>query len=186
MNGDVVVPGEELCVIEEFIPGKYVYADERGIIRSSVVGIVKRDLKSHDIEVVPLRSRFLLSQGDVVYGKVMTMLNEKVAIVKILAVQDHDGKLLILKHQYTGILHISQTSEQPISTIREVVGIGDIVKARIISKWGPPYLISIKNQNLGVIYSVCPNCHVEAKRRSRYFQCPICGQVLKRKTPTVE
>ncbi len=186
MSSDVVLPGDELCVIEEFLPGRYAYADDRGIVRSSVVGLVKRDLKSHDIDVIPVRGKLLLSYGDVVYGKVVAMLNEKVAVVKICAIHGDNGKLVSLKYTYTGLLHISQISDQPISTIREVLGIGDVVRARIISRWGPPYLISIKSQNLGVIYAICPTCHVEARRRNRFFQCPSCGQVLKRKVPITD
>jgi len=187
-ENEIVIPGEELCVIEEFLPGAYTYSDERGNVRATVTGLVKRDLKTHDIHVQPLRGRSLPSQGDIIIGKVVAMLNEKVAVVKICAVQRENGKLEVLKHSYTGLLHVVQASDQPTPnmSIRDVVGIGDIVRARVISIKGPPFLLSLKGQNLGVIYALCPFCRVELRKRGRSLQCPSCGQIFKRKIPVVE
>ncbi len=181
MSDDIVVPGEELCVIEEFLPSQFTYADELGYVRSLVLGRVVRDLKTHDIKVEPVKNRLLLRQGDIVYGKVVSIVNEKVAIVKIVALHEN-GTIIPLKHHCTGLLHISQASNGP-STMRDIVGIGDVVRAKIISTWGPPYLISIKAQNLGVVYALCPRCRVELRRRSDKLQCPSCGTVIKRKVP---
>ncbi len=181
---DIVVPGEELCVIEEFVPGQYAYADADGYVRALVLGRVVKDVKAHDIKVEPIRNKLLPRQGDIVYGKVVSIVNEKVAIVKILAVHEN-GTIVPLKHHCTGLLHISQASNGPAS-MKDIVGIGDVVRARIISTWGPPYLISIKAQNLGVIYALCPRCRVELRRRSDKLQCPSCGMVIKRKVPLVD
>ena len=187
-ENDIAVPGEELCVIEEFVPGAYTYIDERGNVRATVTGVVKRDLKTHDIHVQPIKGRQLPSQGDIIIGKVVAMLNEKVAVIKIYAIQRDNGRLEILKHAYTGLLHVVQASDQPTpnTSIKDVVGIGDIVRARVISVKGPPFLLSMKGQNLGVIYAVCPYCRVELRRRGRVLQCPSCGQIFKRKTPIVD
>ncbi len=187
-ENDVAIPGEELCVIEEFLPGAYTYSDEQGHVRATVTGTVKRDLKTHDIHVRPLKEKFLPSQGDIVIGKVIAMLNEKVAVVKICAIQRENGKIEVLKHTYTGLLHVIQAVDQPSPnmSIKDVVGIGDVVRAKVISVKGPPFLLSMRGQNLGVIYAICPYCRVELRKRGRNLQCPSCGQVFKRKTPIVD
>ncbi len=185
-TNEFVLPGEQICIIEEFVPGINTYADIDGVVRACTVGRVIRNLKTHDIYVESVKLTCGLQQGDIVYGQIVAVLNEKVAVVKILGVQRNSKTVQPLKHSFTGLLHVSQAAETYCPTLRDIVGIGDVVKAKVISKWGPPYLLSIRGPNLGVIYALCPTCRVEVRRRGSKLQCPICGMVLKRKAPLVE
>ncbi len=186
-SDELVIPGDRICVIEEFVPGANTYADIDGSVRACVVGKVVRNVRSHDIYVEPLKAANILRQGLIVYGQVVSILNEKVAVVKLLGVWREDKReIMPLKHAFTGLLHVSQASETYCPTLRDIVGVGDVVKARIISRSGPPYLLSIRGPNLGVVYALCPVCRVETRKRGSKLQCPVCGMVLKRKTPVVD
>ena len=50
-SGDVVVPGDQLCVIEELSPSLGTYEKE-GIVYAATMGSVAMDLKDRSISVV--------------------------------------------------------------------------------------------------------------------------------------
>lgn len=181
-NIEIVVPGEKICVIEEFLPGSYTYSDDDGYVKSLIVGKVIRDFKKYEVHVEPIKNRIYLRQGDIILGKVIGIISEKVAIIKILSVFKN-GTYVELRNWYTGLLHISQASETYLQSIHEVLGIGDIIRAKIISSKGPPYLLSIRSSNLGVIYTLCPVCRIEMRRKLNTYQCVKCGLQVKKKVP---
>lgn len=185
-TAEVVVPGEVLGVIEEFLPGNNVYIDEGGRLRALVLGTVIRDLRDHVIHVKRLRATSMpLAVNTVVYGPVVHMPSDKVAVVKILAIENGGAKVM-LKNRATGIIPITQVGEYRAASISDLLGIGDVVKARVVSR-GPPYTLSIRGYELGVVHGLCPRCRSVMKRRySDALQCPNCGALVKRKVCLVE
>lgn len=181
---EIAYPGDEIAIIEEYLPGENTYVDSNGVVRASIIGRVVKDNNQHIIQVRPLRKLSLLNINDIVYGRVVSIPNDKVAIIKIFAVLYND-EIKVLKNTFSGLLHISQASDTFINNIVEVLGIGDTVKAKVISK-GPPYLLSIKGLSLGVIQAQCPVCNSVLKRRGQSFQCMNCGTIVKRKVPLVD
>ncbi len=178
----IVAPGERICVIEEFLPGLNSYSDESGYVRSLVFGRVVRDLRNHEVHVVPFSRRAQLKAGSIVYGKVCTVVNDRLAVVRVLALDDNNI-VVPLKSPCTGLLHASQMSDSYVRSVYEFVGIGDIIRARIVSTWGPPYLLSIRSQDLGVISALCPSCMSEMRRRGGKLYCSACNVQVKRKVP---
>ncbi len=177
----IALPGERIAVIEEFMPysGSYPYAyEEDGNIYSSVVGIVKKDLSRRLIAVEPVpKCTRLPMYNDVVYGQVMSVIKDTVAVTRIL------GKEGGTRYEVTvtGLLHISQVSETIIRSIYDAVRIGDYIRAKVISRHGPPYLLTIKGRDLGVILAFCPFCHQPLYRHGTLLQCRNCRLSFKRK-----
>jgi exosome complex component CSL4 len=178
--GELVVPGEELGVIEEYVPGSNVYVEE-GRIRSSILGIVERDAKQHIINVNPIKSPgVVIPVNSVVYGRVVSIPSERVAVVRIGAL----GKGAVvtrLMNTTTGILPLAHAVGFRVSSIEEIVGVGDVVRARVISR-APPYTLTIRDRDLGVVYSICPRCgHAMRWRSADRLICPNCGATSRRK-----
>ncbi len=175
-NGELVVPGQALAVIEELTPGRGTYTEE-GIIRAGVTGVVKIDLLNYKIEVRGKDvAQELPSPKSVVIGYILGMRDE-LALVKITKSINHALRNVVL----TGALHISQASSSKyLSSLYDGYAPGDIVKLKVIS--GPPYVLSGKGPRLGVIYSTCSVCGTPLvlDEKSGKLKCPTCGNVEER------
>lgn len=182
---EFVTPGDEVGVIEEFIPGNNVDVDSDGKLRSTIIGVVIRDAKAHIINIKPIKDTELLNVNAIVYGRVMAIPNDRVVIIKITSVSN-DGNITELRNKFTGIIPPSQLSNSRIDSASRVVGIGDIIKARVISR-GPPYTLTIRDPQLGVVYGVCPRCG-GPMRMLNYDQlkCTVCGFVTSKKVSVSE
>ena len=78
---NIVMPGEKLGIIEQYLPGEGTY-DDNGEIKSSVLGNVKINQKKKVISVVSDAKPALLKVGDIVYGQI-TDIKPQRANVKI-------------------------------------------------------------------------------------------------------
>ena len=173
-NGDVVSPGDPLCVAEEYVPGLGTYEDD-GIIRASVAGVVKIDPINYVIEVRDNNAqRRVLQSKEVVYGEVYFMRNE-LAQVRVARSLDEVFKA----RAFSAVLHVSQVPK-PVDSLYDAVRPGDIIKARVISS--PPYQLTLKGPRLGVILAYCSNCGHPLYKVGEQLQCPYCGRVEERAT----
>ena len=174
---EIVVPGEELAVAEEFLPGPGAYLDEENwVVRSSITGRVLRDLNLKFIRVAGRRQKYgFPSLGSIVIGYVSSMKTD-FALITIIA----NSKMNPLSFPLTGILHISQTTSGFIRNMYEILGIGDLVKTKIISRENP-FQLTTKNPGLGVILATCSKCGAVLRRsKSGTLICPRCGNVESR------
>lgn len=170
-----VVPGDNVCVVEEFLPGTGVYEDG-GFIRSSTVGLVSVDLRSRVVNVKSTKTPYLPSRGEVVYALV-TVLHEELAITKIFA--SELGRRYA--NHFTGLLHVSQVLDRFVKNVYEVLAVGDVIKAKILND-SIPYMLTIKEARLGVILAYCSLCGTQLRRQSTdSLRCPKCDNVEKRK-----
>ncbi|ABU81759.1 exosome complex RNA-binding protein Csl4 [Ignicoccus hospitalis] len=168
-NGDVVAPGDPLCVIEEYAPGPGTYEDD-GIVRASIPGTVRIDTVNYVIEVRgPSAEKKVLSPKEVVYGEVVSMRNE-LAQLKVARSFDE----VFRARAFSAVLHISQAGK-PVDSLYDVVRPGDVVKAKVLSS--PPYQLSLKGPRLGVILAYCSNCGHPLYKVGNQLQCPYCGRV---------
>ena len=103
---EIVMPGDKLGIIEQYLPGEGTY-DDNGEIKSSVLGNVKINQKMKVISVVSDAKPALLKIGDVVYGQI-TDIKPQRANVKIECMKDN-GRPLALP--YMGAIHISQAKK---------------------------------------------------------------------------
>ena len=67
-SGDLVMPGDFLGIVEQYLPGEGTF-DDNGTIKSSIFGNVNLDLKNKQVSVSPLTgSPVILEKGDMVYA----------------------------------------------------------------------------------------------------------------------
>lgn len=174
----LVLPSDKLAVIEEYIPGEGTYADDHGYIRAARVGYSIADKNFKVITVVhPQRKPFIPKQGMIVLG-VVTSVKEDLVFTDIIA--DKDGNPFSGK--FTGVIHLSQASKTFIKTIEEAFKLSDIVLAKVLTDRIPPYQLTTKPPELGVIAATCSLCGtILVRRDENTLICPQCGNTEKRK-----
>jgi len=173
---NVVMPGDRLCVEEEFLAGPGTYVDESGVVRAAIVGIPVFDMASRRVSVRPLTRKTLLpKQGDVVVG-VVSAVKEDIAVVKVVGFEIYSP----FKNPITGLLHISQISESRIDSIYDALKLGDFIRAKVINNY-VPLLLSIKEPRLGVLLAYCSKCGAVLVRKDSALVCPRCGNSESRK-----
>jgi exosome complex component CSL4 len=174
-GGQLVVPGERLGVIEEYVPDAGTFVKD-GVIYSKVVGRSMLDLATRCVSVRPEGRSLLVPQvGSTVIGQVTGAQPEN-ANVRILEV---DGKQL--SGVFIGVLHISDVHLRYVDSMSEVCKAGDIIRAKIISDKNQAYHLSTKDKDLGVIYGFCSNCGTTLESRRQGMSCPKCGRIETKK-----
>lgn len=175
-SGHVVVPGERLGVIEEFIPDSGTFSKD-GIIYSKIVGRALIDLLNKRVSVYPLVNEPAVPKlSSEVVGQVGNAQSDNV-LVRIFKVGSKD-----VSGVFSGILHISDVSDRYVNSMNDVCKPGDIIRAKVISEKNQIYHLSTSEKNLGVLYGFCGRCGnlLESKRHEMF--CPKCGNVESRKT----
>ena len=102
----IVMPGDKIGIIEQYLPGEGTY-DDNGDIKSSVLGNVKINQKMKVISVVSDAKPAILKVGDIVYGQI-TDIKPQRANVKIECIKDNARPLAL---PYMGAIHISQAKK---------------------------------------------------------------------------
>lgn len=154
-KNSIAVPGEQLGVEEEFIPGEGIYVEE-GRLYASNVGVLVVDAKTRKVSVKPSAKVAVPENGDIVEGVVIGPMREDSTVIEILRIKGKRD----LKGTFTGILHVSNAGKGYVNTIFDAVGLGDWVLAKVVTSW-PPYQLSTADDELGVIYATCPKCGEE-------------------------
>jgi len=174
-SGNLVLPGERLGVIEEFIPDSGTYVKD-GIIYSKLVGRALMDLISKRVSVYPLSNEVTVPKvSATVIGQVCNAQSDNVLgrIFKI------DSKKL--SGVFTGILHMSDVAEKYVKSMNDVCKPGDIIRAKVISDKNQIYHLSTKDKNLGVVYAFCSRFSSLLEPKRHEMMCQKCGNVEKRK-----
>lgn len=161
----VIIPGEQIGVEEEFIPGSGVYV-ENGRIYSSKLGLLMIDNKNKKINVKEKTKLAIPEVGDLIEGIIIGPIREDSTFVEIIKILNKKN----LKGKFTGMLHVSQISRGRLSTILNAVSLGDWILAKVITSW-PPYQLSILENDLGIIYSTCPKCGKELVLKKERLYC---------------
>ncbi|HEX9262539.1 MAG TPA: exosome complex RNA-binding protein Csl4 [Candidatus Bathyarchaeia archaeon] len=175
-SGHVVVPGERLGVIEEFIPDSGTFSRD-GVIYSKIVGRALVDLLNKRVSVYPLVDEPPVPKVSAeVVGQVGNAQSDNV-LVRIFRVGAKD-----VSGVFTGILHISDVSDRYVDSMNDVCKPGDIIRARVISGKNQIFHLTTSDNNLGVLYGFCGRCGnmLESKRNEMF--CSKCGNVEDRKT----
>jgi exosome complex component CSL4 len=175
-SGHLVLPGERLGVIEEFIPDSGTYVKD-GIIYSKVVGRALIDLLNRRVSVFPLFSGVSFPNvGTIVLGQVSSTQSDN-ALVRIFKIGQKK-----LSGVFTGVLHISDVQERYVESMSDVCKAGDIIRAKVISEKNQVYHLSTADNNLGVVYAFCGQCGYLLESRRQIMHCPRCGKTEGRKT----
>jgi exosome complex component CSL4 len=174
-SGNLVLPGERLGVIEEFIPDSGTYVQD-GIIYSKIVGRALMDLMSKRVSVYPLiNSSPVPKVSDIVLGQVGNAQSDNV-LVRIFKIGSKR-----VSGVFTGILHISDVQERYVKSMNDVCKPGDIIRARVISNKNQASHLSTNDKSLGAVYAFCSRCSNLLERGRHEMHCPKCGNFEKRK-----
>ncbi|MEM3783428.1 MAG: exosome complex RNA-binding protein Csl4 [Candidatus Bathyarchaeia archaeon] len=176
-SGQIVLPGEPLGVIEEFVPDAGTYVKD-GTIYSKVVGRALIDFLNKRVSVFPLvHGGRAPKVGSIVVGQVSSVQSQ-MASVRIFKI----GKRL-LSGFFTGVLHVSDVHLRFVESMFDVCKPSDILRAKVISEKNRTYHLTTKDKSLGVVYAFCSHCGGMLQQRGRGgLQCPRCGKIEKRKT----
>lgn len=176
---EVVTPGEDLGFEEEFSAGENTYVHgESGLVKSKILGYVLRDWSTRVAKVKPVKKiKYLVDKGDIVHASVIGF-KDSVVIVNIFY---NESKKVFIPTQTTGIILASRISGWRVKLHKEVFGYGDIIRAVTVEKGGPPYSLSTKGREFGVILAKCPRCSSVLVKRGPTLFCPSCKTKVKRK-----
>jgi len=174
-SGHLVVPGERLGVIEEFIPDSGTYVKD-GVIYSKIVGRALLDLLNKRVSVYPLVSGELVPKvSSVVVGQIGNAQSDNV-LVRIFKLENKR-----LSGEFSGILHVSDVSDRYIDQMSDVCKPGDIVRAKVISGKNRIFHLSTNDKNLGIVYAFCSRCGNLLEPQRYELHCPKCGNTENRK-----
>jgi exosome complex component CSL4 len=174
-SGNLVLPGERLGVIEEFIPDSGTYVKD-GVIYSKIVGHALMDLLSKRVSVYPLINGSPVPKvSSIVIGQVGNAQSDNV-LVRIFKIGPKK-----LSGVFSGILHISDVQERYVKSMNDVCKPGDIIRTKVISNKNQVSHLSTNDKGLGVVYAFCSRCSNLLEPKRHEMLCPKCGNVEKRK-----
>ncbi|MCW3995646.1 MAG: exosome complex RNA-binding protein Csl4 [Candidatus Bathyarchaeota archaeon] len=174
-SGHLVLPGERLGVIEEFIPDAGTYVKD-GIIYSKIVGRALIDLLNKKVSVYPVVEGVVVPKvSSIVIGQIGNAQSDNV-LVRIFRI----GKKS-LTGSFGGILHVSDVSDRYVNAMNDVCKPGDIIRAKVISEKNQIYHLSINDKNLGILYAFCSRDGALLEQQRYDLKCPKCGNVERRK-----
>ncbi|MGA2523233.1 MAG: exosome complex RNA-binding protein Csl4 [Candidatus Bathyarchaeia archaeon] len=174
-SGHLVVPGERLGVIEEFVPDSGTYVKD-GVIYSKIVGRSLVDLQSRRVSVYPaVEGAVVPKVSSTIIGQIGNAQSDNV-LVKIFKVGNKK-----ISGEFGGILHISDVSDRYVTAMNDVCKPGDIVRAKVISEKNRVFHLTTNDKNLGIIDAFCSRDGNLLEPDRYELRCPKCGNIEKRK-----
>ncbi len=174
------LPGDKVCEVEEYLPGRGVYADEDGGVYSKLVGEPRFNEAEKTVSVqFPRKSPGINVVGSIVYGRIFQLL-QQVALVQLFPYRT--ARFRLIPPSPIGAIHISDIRKEFVEDIRNEFDVGDWVRAKIkrIVKRFYPQLTTV-GRELGVIKAYCPHDRSPLVRRGADLVCPRCRRKFKRK-----
>jgi exosome complex component CSL4 len=153
-SGDIVVPGDQLCVIEELMPSLGTY-EKDGIVYAAAPGQVDMDLKERSIRVLSPDGGMKLAlpvKGDILMGKATIVFDQR-AEIRIVRINDEDYLSGLV-----GELHISNVTRRYVKSMLDVLRQNDIVRVAALNTHQIPVELTMVGPELGVVYSECRRC----------------------------
>jgi exosome complex component CSL4 len=169
-DSELVFPGDELGVAEQFMPGDGTY-EEDGTVYAARVGEAHLDPESFEARVQPrTKVPATLSEGDIVIGRVVSLKKSFVSVELKAKADEPDRELPEVGR---GTLHISKISPDYLDQIEDAFRIGDLVRARVIDD-DPSIQLLTKDDELGVLVARCPQCRTVMETKGDGLVCPEC------------
>lgn len=178
-DGEFVIPGDKLAIVEQFIPEEGTYDDD-GVIKSAVMGNVNINNKNKTLSVDAKTSQpVMLKSGDYVYGQI-TDVRSQIATVDIDSMVDEERSLAL---PYSGSVHISKVKNEYLDYLNEAFRIGDIVKVKVDKITGKNVDFSTTSKDCGVVKAMCTRCrgYMHTTGNKNELECDVCGKKEKRK-----
>jgi len=175
-NGEFLLPGDNICVAEEALPGEGTY-ESNGNVHAAVTGNLFYDRKKRRVNIFPkVRKPLVPKKGDIIIGQAESVNKHMVAV----AVRYINGQTV--EPTYSAIMHISQCTRSYLDTMYDAIKEGDIIKGKIVDAHTIPIQFTTVYNDLGVIYALCSVCGENLRYLRRgMLKCDNCNNVESRK-----
>lgn len=167
---NVTLPGDKVASIEEFESADGTY-ESNGEVRSKRIGRPVFDLKKRVVKIDKAKSPLLPKVGDLVVGFV-NMASGNMVSMKILGINDAKSdagfeaiSLMIGGRGKRGVMF----------------RVGDVVRAKVVSLLNANIHVTFRDENLGVLYTVCNSCGSDVVKVDGRVKCIECGTTEERK-----
>lgn len=175
-EGDSVLPGVRLGVIEEFLPGEGTFQDEDDVIYATITGIVHIDMKERKISVESTtRKPVYPERNDIVLGFVQTVTKKSV-IVNIFQIGDKECPVA-----FSGYLFIKNAAGGYVDQMRDLFAPGDLIIARVQQQADGLARLSTVGSRFGVLQANCGRCGEPLHLQGKRLECVECGNYERRK-----
>lgn len=178
-DGDIIVTGDYIGVVEEFLPDKQSTFIKDGKIFASKTGMINVNDQERKIEISTHqeKDRKVVKVGDTVIGNILFLRQYSVGISCYTI-----NKKIHFNSSCFGNIHVSQISDRYVEKIRDAFQITDIVRARVLEQNYNEFKLSTTGKNLGVIYADCVICgNPLTKIGYNKLRCDRCGNHETRK-----
>ncbi len=175
----IVITGEYLGVIEEYLPNKNSTFVQNGKIYATKSGMVEIDQSKKEIEIKTHQEedRKVVRIGDIVIGTILHLRKFSVGLNFYTI-----NKKIHFNSCYFGNIHVSQISHKYIDQIKEAFQPTDIVRAKVIEQSFNEYNLSTVGKNLGVIHADCVICGTPLDKVGfNKLKCSMCENIETRK-----
>lgn len=186
LDEQLVLPGQELGVIEEFLPADNCYEDEEnGTVVAAALGHLK--VEKHQASVAPKRKIFVPKRGSIALGMVAEIRKQTASIE--IAHFKVGNVFKDMRTRYVATLHITNISDRYVRSMHDAVRPADWVLCKII-KYNPADgrmdVSLFGSRQLGVIYAACFQCNAEISKvvKRSLVRCSACGTTQSRTLST--
>ncbi|OLS13379.1 MAG: exosome complex RNA-binding protein Csl4 [Promethearchaeota archaeon CR_4] len=168
-NGDLVIPGQVLGVIEEYIPDKHTTYEKDGNVLASMAGYLEINPSTRNVCVKGTEMTNTLKRGEQVIGFIRHIRKFSIGV----EIYKRDDK--ILYNPIEANIHVSRISKQYIAKPEDAFSETDIVRARVVGKRNNEFELATDSNYLGVIYAECNICGFPLRRKEHVLICDHCG-----------
>ncbi len=140
MNSSLKYPGSFLTHSEEF-EGKEGTFTEEDKVYAKITGPEEINQEQRTVQVKGKTVR-MIQEGDEVTGKIKEIYDNACAVE---IVTDHATS------DSTGFIRISELADKYIESIRQIVQVGDVIKAKVLHVAPTGINLTMKDMGLGVI-----------------------------------
>lgn len=175
MEPKLVLPGDQIAVVEEFEAGEGTY-ERNGLVFAATPGVLRLDEQSRVARVQPFNPPAELQPGDIVYA-VIDDIRGMMATATVNAIH---GRARQISGETDGTIHISNVSQEYTEDIRDMYHLGDIIRAKVIQT-KPSVQLTTAEPSLGVVRALCGVCRGPLEMRGRDLYCPRDERTERRK-----
>ncbi|HKM08983.1 MAG TPA: exosome complex RNA-binding protein Csl4 [Candidatus Methanomethylophilaceae archaeon] len=170
-----VFPGDEVAVEEEYLASDGTFAED-GKIYASQIGYLVLDSEECVARVVTPNPPNILKYGDIVYATIAD-IRKTMATADVVA---KEGTERGVGGETYATIHVSKISPGYTDDVGAELGKGDIIRAKVIDV-DPSLQLTTKDEDLGVIRSLCGTCKTEMEKKGRGLYCPECKYSMPKK-----
>ncbi|MBY9007686.1 MAG: exosome complex RNA-binding protein Csl4 [Candidatus Lokiarchaeota archaeon] len=178
-NNDIVLTGEYLGVVEEYLPDKNSTFIKDGAIYATKTGLINLDMDKRKIEINTHQDedRKTIKLGDIVIGSILFIRKYSVGLNFYTI-----NKKVHFNSYFFGNVHVSQISNKYIEQISDAFRVTDIIRAKVVEEKENEFDLSTSGKDLGVIHADCTVCGTKFDKIAfGKLECSTCGNMENRK-----